>query len=146
MEETLLLDNLVKKLDEVSSTSLSFNENEALKFLKAEVKKQRELLKNFEDALAGERWAEALASFVLLAERINIIFVYIFQPSNITLLTSDSKISPYIEEYISLASLIISSGILKLRPNLKKIGVESINVSISANPPSVSLSMVVKSE
>jgi hypothetical protein len=146
MEKALLFDNLIKKLDELSATSLSFNENEVVKFLKAETKKQRDLLKKFEDSISSQKWDEALASFILLTQRINIIFIYIFQPANISLLTTESKVSPYIEEYISLASLVISSGVLELRPNLKKIGVESINASISANPPSINLSMVVKSE
>ncbi|BCU69492.1 hypothetical protein [Stygiolobus caldivivus] len=146
MEKALLFDNLIKKLDELSSTSLSFNENEVVKFLKTETKKQRDLLKQFEDSISAQKWDEALASFILLTQRVNIIFIYIFQPANISLLTSDSKVSPYIEEYLSLASLVISSSILELRPNLKKIGVESINASISANPPSLSVSMVVKSE
>jgi hypothetical protein len=146
MEKALLFDNLIKKLDELSATSLSFNENEVVKFLKAETKKQRDLLKKFEDSISSQKWDEALASFILLTQRINIIFIYIFQPANISLLTTESKVSPYIEEYISLASLVISSGVLELRPNLKKIGVESINASITANPPSISLSMVVKSE
>ncbi|QGR19947.1 hypothetical protein [Stygiolobus azoricus] len=146
MEKALLFDNLIKKLDELSATSLSFNENEVVKFLRAETKKQRDLLKKFEDSISSQKWDEALASFILLTQRINIIFIYIFQPANISLLTTESKVSPYLEEYISLASLIISSGVLELRPNLKKIGVESINVSIATNPPSVNLSMVVKSE
>jgi len=34
MEKALLFDNLIKKLDELSATSLSFNENEVVKFLK----------------------------------------------------------------------------------------------------------------
>ncbi len=121
MEKALLFDNLIKKLDELSATSLSFNENEVVKFLKAETKKQRDLLKKFEDSISSQKWDEALASFILLTQRINIIFIYIFQPANISLLTTDSKVSPYIEEYISLASLVISSGIYTFDSYLLKI-------------------------
>ncbi|AHC50666.1 hypothetical protein SUSAZ_00755 [Sulfolobus acidocaldarius SUSAZ] len=138
-------ENLTKKLDEISEAGLSFNEAELIRFLRSEVKKQKSLLDSFNEALDSQRWEEALSSFLLFTQRVNVVFIYLFQPTHISLLTG-SKISSLLEEYLSATSLSISMSLLKLRPHLKKIGVESITTSILSNPPSLNFSMVIKGE
>lgn len=140
-----LFEDLIKKLDSTNEAGLSFNEAEVLKFLRAESKKQLEIYSKLEDQLNSQNWDEALSNFLILIERINISLLFLMQPTNYSTIIN-SRIADIYEEYLSVISLLISSSLLKLRPNLKKIGVESINLSVSANPPSINLSMVIKSD
>lgn len=136
-------EDLIKKLENTNEAGLSFNEAEILRFLKAESKKQLDIFKKFEENIKEQKWSEALSNFLILIERINVALLFLMQPTNYSILVN-SKISDLFEEYLSIISLCVSNSLLELRPNLKKIGIESITASVSANPPSINISMVVK--
>ncbi|BAB67356.1 hypothetical protein [Sulfurisphaera tokodaii] len=140
-----LFEDLIKKLETISEAGLSFNEAEILKFLKAESKKQLEIFDKLENSIKLQNWNEAISNFLILVERINVSLLFLLQPTNYSTLVN-SRISSLFEEYLSIISLYVSSSLLQLRPNLKKIGIESITASISSNPPSINISMVIKSE
>ncbi|MBP1358206.1 MAG: hypothetical protein JZD40_06960 [Sulfolobus sp.] len=135
--------DLIRKLENVSEAGLGFNESEILKFLRAESKKQYEVYIRLKENIKAEKWAEALSNLLILVERINVSLLFLMQPTNYSALLN-SKISDLFEEYLSIVSLYVSYSLLELRPNLKKIGIDNITASISANPPSISISMVVK--
>lgn len=140
-----LFEDLIKKVESTSEAGLSFNEAELLKFLKVESKKQLEIFDKLDNSIKSQNWSEAISNFLILVERINVSLLFLMQPTNYSSLVN-SRISSLFEEYLNVVSLYISSSLLELRPNLKKIGIESITASISANPPSVNISMVIKSD
>ena len=136
-------EDLIRKLENTSEAGLSFNEAEILKFLKVETKKQLDIFNKLEESIKEQKWGEALSNLLILVERINVSLLFLMQPTNYSILVS-SKISSLFEEYLSVISQSISYSLLELRPNLKKIGIESITATVSANPPSINISMVVK--
>jgi len=138
-----VFEDFIKKLENTNEAGLGFNEAEILRFLKAEGKKQLDIFNKLEESIKEQKWSEALSNLLILVERINVSLLFLMQPTNYSVLVS-SKISSLFEEYLSIVSLYISYSLLELRPNLKKIGIESITATVSANPPSISISMVVK--
>jgi hypothetical protein len=142
--EATLFEGIIKRLSETSEAGLSFNEIEALKFLREETRKQAEIYKAFTDGINSKKWDLAISNFILFTQRVNMVLLYLLQPTNVSLLVG-SKISNLIEEYLSTVSLSLSSSLLLLRPYLKEMGIESITASLSSNPPSLNVSMVIKS-
>jgi len=143
--------NAIERLDEcinelyysVNESELSINEMDLLKFLRGQIIKSKSLLEIFSKSVNEKRWDDVLSSTFQLLQRANSIFGYLVQPTILSLV-SKSKLSAIIENVIDSLAFAISEMIVVLKQNNKMIGIDSITVNIASNPPSVSVSVVIK--
>jgi hypothetical protein len=57
---------------------------------------------------------------------------------------SRSKLSENIENIIDSLAFSVSEMIIVLKQNNKSLGIDTITVNMSSNPPSMSISVVIK--
>ncbi|MCY0882761.1 MAG: hypothetical protein OWQ50_02910, partial [Acidianus infernus] len=65
------------------------------------------------------------------------------QPSVLSML-SNEKFSKIVQDLLDCISQIISDVVLTFKHNMKQFGLESVNVNIASNPPSISISLAIK--
>jgi hypothetical protein len=143
MEAVKLLEDTKLKIESISEAGLSFHEQEIIKFLKKELNKELILIYNFNKNFDVKRWEHVISNFFQLLQRTNIIYSFIMRPEIMTTLMN-SKIYDIVDEVVTILSYSVNEAIMKIKSNLKEIGIESITVNISANPPSITISMVMK--
>jgi len=137
------LEELKKKIEEIPETSLSLQEQNIIKFIKRELEKELELFikteKNFED----KKWEGILSNLFQILQRTNAIFWFLLRPEVSSTLVG-SKIVGVIDDLVNVLSYSVSEIIIRIKANMKEIGIESLTVNISATPPSITVSLTMK--
>ncbi|ARM75654.1 hypothetical protein [Acidianus manzaensis] len=137
------ISSIRKELDTLSESNLSVAEQGILSFLKEQVEKEENLLSEFENNINQKNYNDALTSFFQLIQRTNMMYVYVIQPSILSML-SNERISKIIQDTIDCIAQIISDIVILFKNNMKDFGLESLNININSNPPSISLSLAIK--
>lgn len=137
--------SLIKQeLDKLTGIKLSVAEQGIVAFVKEQVEKEELLITEFENMISQKNFNGAFSPFFQLIQRTNLTYAYLIQPSILAML-SDERISKLILEVIDCFAQIVSDVIILLKDNLKQMGIESITVNINSNPPSINISMAIKS-
>ncbi|AWR94625.1 hypothetical protein [Acidianus brierleyi] len=138
------MENLYREIEGLQQINLSLAEQGILSFLKEQARKEEDLILEFEKNISEKKWDESLISFFQLGQRTNLIFSYLVQPAVISSLSS-SKIAEIAQDLVDCLSTTIAEAVISLKNNMKNIGIESITSSLNSNPPSINISLVLKS-
>jgi len=143
MKAETKFDEVYEQLNSIRENELSFNEVDTVRFVKSQIQKIKGNLSEIENASQNKRWEEMLANFLQLLEKINVINIYLMQPTSLSMLMKE-KISGIIENLIASISYSVAEATLLIKENAKEIGIESINVSISGTPATINVSLSMK--
>jgi hypothetical protein len=143
MKAETKFDEVYEQLNSIRENELSFNEVDTVRFVKSQIQKIKGNLSEIENASHDKRWEEMLANFFQLLEKINVINIYLMQPTSLSMLMKE-KISGIIENLIASISYSVAEATLLIKENAKEIGIESINVSISGTPATINVSLSMK--
>jgi hypothetical protein len=137
------ISSLRRELNNLSETNLSIAEQGILQFIKEQVDKEEELVSNFDKSTSENNYDKAISDFFQLIQRTNLMYAYIMQPSVLSML-SNEKFSKIVQDLLDCISQIISDVVLTFKNNMKQFGLDSVNVNITSNPPSISISLAIK--
>ncbi|ADB85895.1 hypothetical protein [Saccharolobus islandicus] len=137
------LDNTMAELNKINESELGINELDLLRFLKNQLSKSKSLFESFSKSIDEKRWDDVLSYTFQISQRVNSIFGYLVQPAVFSMI-SRSKLSENIENIIDSLAFSISEMIIVLKQNNKSLGIDTITVNMSSNPPSMSISVVIK--
>ncbi|WP_338603781.1 hypothetical protein V6M85_05040 [Sulfolobus tengchongensis] len=137
------LNETIDELNKINESELSINELDLLKFLKNQLLKSKTLFESFSKNVDEKRWDDVLSYTFQILQRINSIFGYLVQPTILSMI-SRSKLSAMVENIIDTLAFSASEMIVVLKQNNKSLGIDSITVNIGSNPPSISISVVIK--
>ncbi|MCH4815400.1 MAG: hypothetical protein QXY87_06775 [Saccharolobus sp.] len=137
------LDNTMAELNKINESELGINELDLLRFLKNQLSKSKSLFESFSKSIDEKRWDDVLSYTFQISQRVNSIFGYLVQPAVFSMI-SRSKLSENIENIIDSLAFSISEMIIALKQNNKSLGIDTITVNMSSNPPSMSISVVIK--
>ncbi|MEM0131195.1 MAG: hypothetical protein QXN74_03715 [Saccharolobus sp.] len=137
------LNESINKIDNVNENELSINEIDLLKFVKSQINKTKFLFQFFDKNVNEKVWDDVLSSAFQILQRVNAIFGYLAQPTVLSLV-SKSRLSEIAENIIDTLAFSVSEMIIILKQNNKMLGIDSITVNIGSNPPSFSISVVIK--
>ncbi|MUM64789.1 hypothetical protein D1867_05920 [Acidianus infernus] len=137
------ISSLREELNNLSETNLSIAEQGILQFIKEQIDKEEELVSNFDKSTSENNYDKAVSDFFQLIQRTNLMYAYIMQPSVLSML-SNEKFSKIVQDLLDCISQIISDVVLTFKHNMKQFGLESVNVNITSNPPSISISLAIK--
>lgn len=137
------ISSLREELNNLSETNLSIAEQGILQFIKEQVDKEEELVSNFDKSTSENNYDKAISDFFQLIQRTNLMYAYIMQPSVLSML-SNEKFSKIVQDLLDCISQIISDVVLIFKHNMKQFGLDSVNVNITSNPPSISISLAIK--
>ncbi|MEM1626504.1 MAG: hypothetical protein QXV69_04380 [Sulfolobaceae archaeon] len=143
MNSIKYLEELKRKVDEIPETSLSLQEQNIMKFLKRELEKELELFIQTEKNFEEKKWEGLLSNLFQILQRTNAIYWFLLRPEVSSTLVG-SKIAGIIDEIVNILSYSVSEIIMKIKLNIKEIGIDSITINISATPPSITLSITMK--
>ncbi|MUN29298.1 hypothetical protein [Sulfuracidifex metallicus] len=143
MKAETKFDEVYEQLNSIRENELSFNEVDTVRFVKSQIQKMKGNLSEIENASQDKRWEDMLANFFQLLEKINIINIYLLQPTSLSMLMKE-KISGIIENLIASISYSVAEATLLIKENAKEIGIESINVSVSGTPATINVSLSMK--
>ncbi|WOE50188.1 hypothetical protein RQ359_001696 [Sulfuracidifex metallicus DSM 6482 = JCM 9184] len=143
MKAETKFDEVYEQLNSIKENELSFNEVDTVRFVKSQIQKMKGNLSEIENASQDKRWEDMLANFFQLLEKINIINIYLLQPTSLSMLMKE-KISGIIENLIASISYSVAEATLLIKENAKEIGIESINVSVSGTPATINVSLSMK--
>ncbi|MEM3291579.1 MAG: hypothetical protein QXY60_02375 [Saccharolobus sp.] len=137
------LNESINKIDSVNENELSINEIDLLRFVKSQINKTKFLFEFFDKSVNEKVWDDVLSSTFQILQRVNAIFGYLTQPTVLSLV-SKSRLSETVENIIDTLAFSVSEMIIILKQNNKMLGIDSITVNIGSNPPSFSISVVIK--
>ncbi|ACP34247.1 conserved hypothetical protein [Sulfolobus islandicus L.S.2.15] len=137
------LDNTMVELNKINESELGINELDLLRFLKNQLSKSKSLFESFSKSIDEKRWDDVLSYTFQISQRVNSIFGYLVQPAVFSMI-SRSKLSENIENIIDSLAFSVSEMIIVLKQNNKSLGIDTITVNMSSNPPSMSISVVIK--
>ncbi|MEM3280694.1 MAG: hypothetical protein QW440_01875 [Saccharolobus sp.] len=137
------LNESINKIDSVNENELSINEIDLLRFVKSQINKTKFLFEFFDKNVNEKVWDDVLSSAFQILQRVNAIFGYLAQPTVLSLV-SKSRLSEIAENIIDTLAFSVSEMIIILKQNNKMLGIDSITVNIGSNPPSFSISVVIK--
>lgn len=137
------LDNTMVELNKINESELGINELDLLRFLKNQLSKSKSLFESFSKSIDEKRWDDVLSYTFQISQRVNSIFGYLVQPAVFSII-SKSKLSENIENIIDSLAFSISEMIIVLKQNNKSLGIDTITINMSSNPPSMSISVVIK--
>ncbi|MEM0304355.1 MAG: hypothetical protein QW685_04745 [Saccharolobus sp.] len=137
------LNESINKIDSVNENELSINEIDLLRFVKSQINKTKFLFQFFDKNVNEKVWDDVLSSAFQILQRVNAIFGYLAQPTVLSLV-SKSRLSEIAENIIDTLAFSVSEMIIILKQNNKMLGIDSITVNIGSNPPSFSISVVIK--
>jgi hypothetical protein len=140
MEAYKKLIEVTNKVKGMSEAGLSYNETEALKFLKQEADSLGKLAEEVNTSLSSNDTKAALTSLVKFVARVNLLGNLLLQPAVISSLgnqTIRQSLASLIESCISFAL----ESYLEVAKKKGDLGLKSINLSLSANPIAMSLSL-----
>ncbi|QGA53447.1 hypothetical protein GFS03_02010 [Sulfolobus sp. E5-1-F] len=137
------LNNTLAELNKINESELGINELDLLRFLKNQLSKSKSLFEYFSKSIDEKRWDDVLSYTFQISQRVNSIFGYLVQPAVFSIV-SRSKLSENIENIIDSLAFSISEMIIALKQNNKSLGIDTITVNMSSNPPSMSISVVIK--
>ncbi|ACP36985.1 conserved hypothetical protein [Sulfolobus islandicus Y.G.57.14] len=137
------LDNTMAELNKINESELGINELDLLRFLKNQLSKSKSLFESFSKSIDEKRWDDVLSYTFQISQRVNSIFGYLVQPAVFSMI-SRSKLSENIENIIDSLAFSVSEMIIVLKQNNKSLGIDTITVNMSSNPPSMSISVVIK--
>ncbi|MCY0849533.1 hypothetical protein [Sulfuracidifex metallicus] len=143
MKAETKFDEVYEQLNSIRENELSFNEVDTVRFVKSQIQKIKGNISEIEKASQDKRWEEMLANFFQLLEKINVINIYLMQPTSLSMLMKE-KISGVIENLIASISYSVAEATLLIKENAKEIGIESINVSVSGTPATINVSLSMK--
>ncbi|MEM0363586.1 MAG: hypothetical protein QXH75_07285 [Sulfolobaceae archaeon] len=138
------LSESINKIDSVNENELSINEIDLLRFVKTQINKTKFLFEIFDKSVNEKVWDDVLSSTFQILQRVNAIFSYLTQPTVLSLVSKKSKLSEIVENIIDTLAFSVSEMIIILKQNNKMLGIDSITVNIGSNPPSFSISVVIK--
>ncbi|MEM1629210.1 MAG: hypothetical protein QW214_05730 [Saccharolobus sp.] len=138
------LSESINKIDSVNENELSINEIDLLRFVKSQINKTKFLFEIFDKSVNEKVWDDVLSSTFQILQRVNAIFSYLTQPTVLSLVSKKSKLSEIVENIIDTLAFSVSEMIIILKQNNKMLGIDSITVNIGSNPPSFSISVVIK--
>ncbi|MEM4884409.1 MAG: hypothetical protein QXO77_02710 [Saccharolobus sp.] len=138
------LNESINKIDSVNENELSINEIDLLRFVKSQINKTKFLFEFFDKSVNEKVWDDVLSSTFQILQRVNAIFGYLTQPTVLSLVSKKSKLSEIVENIIDTLAFSVSEMIIILKQNNKMLGIDSITVNIGSNPPSFSISVVIK--
>jgi len=131
------------ELNKINESELGINELDLLRFLKNQLSKSKSLFESFSKSIDEKRWDDVLSYTFQISQRVNSIFGYLVQPAVFSMI-SRSKLSENIENIIDSLAFSVSEMIIVLKQNNKSLGIDTITVNMSSNPPSMSISVVIK--
>ncbi|BBG25379.1 hypothetical protein [Sulfuracidifex tepidarius] len=143
MKAETKFDEVYKELSSIRENELSFNEADTVRFVKSQIQKMVSNLSAMEKASQQKEWDELLGNFLQLLEKINLINVYLMQPTSLSMLMKE-RIADVVEKLISSISFSISEAVLMIKEVSKEMGVENINISVSGTPATINVSISMK--
>ncbi len=143
MKAETKFDEVYKELSSIRENELSFNEADTVRFVKSQIQKMISNLSAMEKASQQKEWDELLGNFLQLLEKINLINVYLMQPTSLSMLMKE-RIADVVEKLISSISFSISEAVLMIKEVSKEMGVENINISVSGTPATINVSISMK--
>ncbi|WP_054837948.1 hypothetical protein [Sulfuracidifex metallicus] len=89
MKAETKFDEVYEQLNSIRENELSFNEVDTVRFVKSQIQKMKGNLSEIENASQDKRWEDMLANFFQLLEKINIINIYLLQPTSLSMLMKE---------------------------------------------------------
>ncbi|AOL16995.1 hypothetical protein BFU36_10055 [Sulfolobus sp. A20] len=137
------LNETIGKINEINESELSISEVDLLKFLKNQMMKSKNLFEAFSRSIDQKDWDNVLSYTFQILQRSNSIFGYLTQPTVLSLV-SKSRLAGVIDNISDTLAFSVSEMIVVLKQNNKVLNIDSITINISSNPPSLSVSLVIK--
>jgi|GEM_PF-1025561 hypothetical protein len=135
---------LSKDLESLEKVSLSMPEKDVLRFIRRELGRIIEISASIDSELESKNWVGATKDFVKLAERANLLLAAMTQPAIAPTLIS-GNLSEKMDNIMDFLVSAITEYLFAIKSNMKEVGIESITANLSASPPAINISMVIKS-
>ncbi len=143
MKAETKFDEVYKELSSIKENELSFNEVDTVRFVKSQLQKMINNLSAMEKASQDKQWDELLGNFLQLLEKINLINIYLMQPTSLSMLMKE-RVADIVEKLVSAISFSVSEAVLMIKEVSKDMGVENISVSVSGTPANINVSLSMK--
>jgi len=136
--ETLI--QVKEELGKINEAGLSYNETEALRFLKQESESLVGVAEEVSKSLSNNDLKGALASLMRFVARVNLFGSLLLQPVVISSL-NNVTIRRALENLIESCISFVLESYLELAKRKSELGLKTINLNLVTNPPAITISL-----
>jgi hypothetical protein len=136
--ETLI--QVKEELGKINEAGLSYNETEALRFLKQESESLVRVAEEVSKSFSNNDLKGALASLMRFVARVNLFGSLLLQPVVISSL-NNVTIRRALENLIESCISFVLESYLELAKRKSELGLKTISLNLVANPPAITMSL-----